>query len=118
MFVKDGVSQDRVVEALNREYDADDGFVGRLRFLAPDFDAADRFLSALSCTRIDDIGGVDRRLAVHLYYVPLLACLNRGKLEAMVERGLLSAEDYRRLDDFIARYAEVCETILGVSPQL
>jgi len=99
------VNQEEIIASLAREYDLENGFVGQLRMRRFDQTGAQRILDAIRQISLEKEDSVDVRLARHLYFIPILAYWQRGRLSSSAQCDL---------DEFVDQLFEACDDAIGV----
>lgn len=98
---------DSLIQALESEYDLEEGFLGKLRSGVFDPAGLERVKSLLTSIHLDDAGDINRRLVALLWFMPTLMT---WQIERVGERGGNVQELIRGID----QVQEILSSLLGL----
>lgn len=95
------------IEQLNREWEPQNGFLGKVRYRTFDPDGLDRLIQTLEAIDIEEGKSLDRRLVSLLWFMPIFLEWQKPSFE---EAGI----DIKTLDSAINRIMPLLYKILGI----
>lgn len=95
------------IDRLNREWEPEDGFLGKVRYQNFDPEGLERLIQTLESIDVQDQSHLDRRLVSLLWFIPIF-------LEWQKPGFRKAGKDAKRLDAAINRIMPLLYEILGV----